>query len=257
MESSTVAGLMPAVSLLTVTSATHGPQPIAATSMKGSDRRRAVRHRPSLSDSRGRSVGSRPSSSASQIIRSDISPCPAPPASVVVSRNRPARRGRRVFPCAARADRGSEAARINKTAAIRVHTAAGHREPCAPVVPLASHQRHQRDVRQIGSAHRHVRDRPQTEAQIADRKAGQRPAAPPAPATASRARPAPRRRRPVEHRQRQQSRRPRRAGQGHLLGRTQPVERPDRRPTAAATPPTARRRQPPATAGRSRSSAGR
>ena len=53
--------------------------------MKGSGPERGAHHRPSLSEPSARSVGSRPSSSASQIIRSDIpgASCPssiAPPA---------------------------------------------------------------------------------------------------------------------------------------------------------------------------------
>src|SRR5271163_2067891 len=96
--------------------------------MKGSDRRLAARHRPSVSDSRGVSVGSRPPSSASQIIRSDISgvpdsPCIAPAGSSRLATERRVA-GAAYFVAPERSDPNIETDRINNTAATKVHTAA-------------------------------------------------------------------------------------------------------------------------------------
>lgn len=102
--------------------------------MKGSDRQRAVRHRPSVSDSCSRSVGSRPSSRASQIIRSDIRGPISGPSSCGAARPAAFECWRRAIDRRARgaaylamsspADPRIAAELIKKTAASKAHTAA-------------------------------------------------------------------------------------------------------------------------------------
>ena len=223
--------------------------------MKGSGPRLAARHRPSVSDSRADRSGrgprqARPRSSAPTFPASPASPG-SPRRRLCAAQSSGASRASRTSSRSTAPTSSPTRDRISKTAAIKRARRGGHREPRPAVPPLAADQRHHRDVRQIGPAHRDVRQRPQTDSQVADRQAGHRQqprqrAQQPArarrcAATAAASSSIANGSSAVDH-----------AAPDSVTSSAAPARRTTgSRPTAAAMPPTAPPRQPPATPGRS------
>jgi len=164
MESSTFAGSC--LSFLSHRHSSSPPsprrlQPIPPTSMKGSDPAHGVLHRPSVSDPRGRSVGSgprqgHPRSSARHLRRLRSLRLRLVTSSPRAIERRP--RAPRISSLPGVFDQMSQirSRPHQQDGGTKVHTAAATATP-APHRPLASYQRHQRDMREVGSSHRNVR----------------------------------------------------------------------------------------------------